>query len=212
MTLPAVVLVVQTGLDVQAARRLGDYGDLDDASVARALEQVHVQRWGHFKPPGYLTRIEALAAVIDDGDGSRLIRPAPALESVRLDDLAASWPWHDSALVDWDGTTQALLAARALTHDLVMPQTLETSTGYALARCVGCAAADQSMPSEQVELECLRLMGGLESDDEPPDIVSRVLARYQLWLRWQHCTGRIDDDTWFAHVASLSDMPLEEDL
>ncbi len=67
MTTATVALVAHTALDVEAARRLADYGELDDAGVARALEQVHMQRWGRADLPGHLRRIESLAAVVDDG-------------------------------------------------------------------------------------------------------------------------------------------------
>lgn len=204
MTAATVVLVAHTALDVDAARRLADYGELDDAGVARALEQVHMQRWGRSDLPAHLCRIESLAAVIDDGGVPCLIRASADNERTRLETLFAAWPATAVELVDWSGAGRALLAARALAHDIVLPAGFGVVSACALGERVAPAPADHPAPAAQVERECLRLMAGLKASANPAGPVRRALARYRLWLRWQYVTGCIDADERKAREARLA--------
>ncbi|AWN16972.1 hypothetical protein [Salinisphaera sp. LB1] len=205
MTTATVVLVAHTALDVDAARRLADYGALDDAGVARALEQVHMQRWGRADLPGHLCRIERLAAVVDDGYALSLIGPAGAHERDRLGALFDAWPSGAVAVVDWDGVARALLAARALIHDMPLPAGFSATAACALGERVAPAPADHPAPSARLELECLRLMAGLGATDQPAP-AARAIARYRLWLRWQYVTGTVDAGDRAAREARLAEL------
>ncbi|MES1935929.1 hypothetical protein [Salinisphaera hydrothermalis] len=210
MTTATVVLVAETGLDIAAARRLADYGELDDAGVARALEQVHVQRWGRADLPGHLTRIDALAAVVDDGVTPRLIRATQTSEAECLEALFRQWPLGPVDLVDWNGSARSLLAARALAHDRRLPGEFAAARVCALDARAAPAPVDHPAPAEQVELECLQLMAGLETRDRAPDVVERAIARYRLWLRWLACHGRMNARTRAAREARLAEIPLKD--
>ncbi|HET7314697.1 hypothetical protein [Salinisphaera sp.] len=210
MTTATVVLVAHTVLDAAAARRLADYGELDDAGVARALGQVHMQRWGRADLPGHLRCIDALAAVIDDGAaGPRLVGPAAATEPERLEALFAAWPAGAVDLVDWDGAARALLAARALAHARVLPAAFAAARARALAERAAPAPAGHPAPADEVELACLQLMAGLDTTRGAPDTVARAIARYRLWLRWQYVTGCIDAGERAKREARLSEIRFE---
>lgn len=209
MTTATVVLAAYTALDVDAARRLADYGELDDAGVARALEQVHMQRWGRADLPGHLCRIEALAAVIDDGCTLSMVGSTSANERERLNELLAVWPADAAELVDWSGAARALLAARTLAHDMVLPQGFSAARTRALGARVAPAPADHPAPEAEVELDCLRLMAGLDPSNARPAPVARAIARYRLWLRWQYVTGALDADDRAAREARLAELQTE---
>lgn len=207
MTSAKLILATRTALDIDTARRLTDYGDLDDAGVARALEQVYMQRWGCADLPGHLRRIEALAAIVDDGTELRLIQPGSVDESARLVDLFAAWPSVATDLIDWGGSEHGLLTARALANEIVLPPTFFEGATCALAELVAPACLGHTVPTAQVEQECLWLMGGLEPN---ANMVTRVVARYRLWLRWQYCRGCIDAGTRAARETRLSELLLTD--
>ncbi|MGB7754896.1 MAG: hypothetical protein WBL23_02380 [Salinisphaera sp.] len=211
MTTATVALVAHTALDVEAARRLADYGELDDAGVARALEQVHMQRWGRADLPGHLRRIESLAAVVDDGHTLFLVGAQSADgEAVRLRELFAAWPEGPVELVDWSGAGQALLSARALAHDLALPADFLATRSRALGERIAPAPLDHPVPAAQLELECLRLMAGLDASNDAPAPVMRAAARYRLWLRWQYVTGVLDAEARAVREARLSRIANED--
>lgn len=191
----AVVVALATALDVGTIRRLADYGTLDDAGVARALEQVHMQRWGRADVPAHLSRIDALAAIVDDGDRLDCISlAAPSGENTCLAELFARWPDQGVAprLVDWDGTARSTLIARAVACEQVAPADLSAAPALALADQVAPAPAGHPAPADQVECECLQLMGALPDVSAFASIGERAAARYRLWLRVEYCAGRLD--------------------
>ncbi|WP_423820925.1 hypothetical protein V5738_11330 [Salinisphaera sp. SPP-AMP-43] len=195
----AVVLASATALDVAAARRLADYGDLDDAGVARALEQVHMQRWGRRDLPGHLRQIDALAAIVIDQGQVQQLAPAPAVdEAALLAQLFAHWPESRAdapvALVDWGGGAQSLLRARALAHEQPLPHGFEQAEACGLAEKAAPVAAGHPAPAELIEAECLQLLADWRplADEEPGSLNALAIARGRLWLRWQYCHGAID--------------------
>src|SRR5699024_776147 len=115
-----IALGVGTALDVDTARQLHDYGDLDDAGVASALEQTGLQRMSVLRWPGYLTRLTRVAAVIDDGAEVVLAGFAaatPEQERGMIESLFAVLPdTADGRAVAWRADDWELLLQRAYRH------------------------------------------------------------------------------------------------
>lgn len=176
-------------LDPQAARRLGDYGRLDDAGVTRGLEQVYVQRWGEIKWPGYLQRIDALAAIVDDGTRPVLTESRDEDEACCLTTLFDAWPDTATTVVVWNHAEMDLLACRAVVNDLVLPAAYEQHVARALSASVAPASLGHLPPAEQAEAEVMQLVNG--GKPPPETAVDRVVARYRLWLRWQYSLGHL---------------------
>lgn len=207
MSRPTLVLALTTTLDPQAARRLGDYGRLDDAGVTRGLEQVYVQRWGEIKWPGYLQRIDAVAAIIDNGERPTLVASREQNESHCLTTLFERWPDAATTVVVWNRAEIDLLACRAVVNDLVLPATYEQHIPRALSASVAPASLGHLPPTEQAEAEVMQLVSG--SEIPPETALDRVFARYRLWLRWQYSLGHLSRAERELREQRLSSLPSE---
>ena len=183
----SIVIALSSALDVDAARRLNDYGDLDDAGVARALEQVHMQRWGRTDCPAHLRRITGIAAVVEHGRTLRVLEfDAGTSEADLLSALLADCPVDAGTLVDWSGEAGALLLARACRHALVVPGSLSMAERVALAERVAPARPGHPAAPSQVEDEYHQLHDRTVGAGSLKD---RAVARYRAWLAWQVCCG-----------------------
>src|SRR5690625_1116855 len=119
-----LALGLQTALDITTARRLHDYGELDDAGVASALEQKGLQQGVPGGRPGYLTRLERVAVVIDSGDDVTLA----TFEAEDIDteydllrSLFAIMPTTSGYCASWDTGAWELLLQRAYCHAMQAP-------------------------------------------------------------------------------------------
>lgn len=199
-----IVLATATEIDVDAARRLNDYGDLDDASVARALEQVHMQRWGRVDCPAHLIRMAGVAAMVEQGAELRLHHWDLARnedEATLLQALFDVWPTARGAIVDWQGASVNLLMARACRGGLVVPSALRRQTQVSLVECVAPVAADHPADSAAVEAEYHRLADhGLA----PTSLVAKAAARYRVWLAWQASQSRLSQAEYKARLDALA--------
>lgn len=194
--MPTVVLALRTSLDVAAARALADYGRLNDAGVARALEQVHIQRWGRADVPGHLARIGAMTAIVAAGERLHRVVMAPGDdEADSLAVLFAAWPGGDGVrIVDWDGSARATLVARAIACECVAPPRLDVAVRIALGELAAPRPADHPAPADAVERECLALRAGPLASADLDSLAGRAAARYRLWLRSEYCAGRLAAD------------------
>jgi hypothetical protein len=188
----AIVLATSTELDVDAARALNEYGDLDDQGVARGLEQVHMQRWGRADCPAHLIRLSRVAALVEQGTELRLRHwdlAGCGDEASLLQALFDAWPTQDGAVVDWHGDIVGLLMARACRHGLVIPAMLQQrQTHVGLGGCLAPAALDHPADPDEVESEYYRLSG---HESAPRLLTERAVARYRLWLAWQASQGSL---------------------
>lgn len=194
-------------LDVEAARGLNDYGDLDDAGVTRALEQVHMQRWGRTDCPAHLRRLTGLAAVVESGRQLRLVELDASTveqEAEMLAGLFDVWPRMDGALVDWCGDVVPLLMARACRHELTIPETLAASRRVNLVDCVAPMPGGHPADRDVVEAEYHQLQ---QRSIRRGCLVDRAVARYRTWLAWQTSQG-----TMVAAERSARENALEREL
>lgn len=199
----AVALAVSTALDVDAARQLRDYGDLDDAGVARALEQVHMQRWGRTDCPAHLLRINALAAVIESGRQLRRVelRATNSDEEARLlSTLFEHWPRMEGAVVDWQNQSMPVLMARACRHGLVIPPTLASARQVGLVEHVAPMASGHPADREAIEREYCQLQAYTL---RAGSLADRAVARYRTWLAWQTSQGEMMAAERDARVSAL---------
>lgn len=176
-------------IDVEAARCLNDYGDLDDAGVVRALEQLHMQRWGRTDCPAHLRRLTGVAAVVESGRQLRLVdltADTPEQEAELLSSLFDSWPRMEGALVDWCGDVAPLMMARACRHELSVPAALATSRHVDLVDCVAPMPSGHPADRDVVEAEYHQLQQRRIRRD---CLVDRAVARYRTWLAWQASQG-----------------------
>lgn len=119
------VLGLTTALDTETARRLHDYGDINDAGVVAALEQAGQQGTGPTPWPGYLSRITHLALIAEHDDELTLA----AFESVTLAEergalqslFALMQDARHGRNVAWHAADWQLLAQRAYHHALPAP-------------------------------------------------------------------------------------------
>lgn len=185
----AVVLATSAAIDVKAARCLNDYGDLDDAGVVRALEQVHMQRWGRTDCPAHLRLLTGVAAVVESGRQLRLVEleaQTPEQEASLLSGLFDNWPRMDGALVDWCGDVAPLLMARACRHEMTVPTTLAASQRVDLLDCVAPMPNGHPADRDVVEAEYHRLH---DHTIRRGSLVDHAVARYRTWLAWQTSQG-----------------------
>ena len=121
MTESVVSLATATVPDTAAARRLHDFGDLDDADVVRALGQLRFQADGDDALPPHLCRVSAVAMAVSDGGGFRLEVPEGG-EDALLEALARR-AGRGARLVSWDasGASVAALRYRCLLHGVAAP-------------------------------------------------------------------------------------------
>lgn len=116
-----VVVAIATGPDLDGARRLQDFGSLDDDGVVRALAAQQLQRHGSASLPIVLQRVIGLGAVRDDPGGPRLWRQ-PAARNGEADHLRALIGFAaGAAWIGWGGQEWPVLRCRALVHSLVVP-------------------------------------------------------------------------------------------
>jgi len=192
-----IALALDTALDITAARRLHDYGELDDANVQRALEQSYIQRVGRIDWPAHLRVIRHVGVVVEQGDAVRVAAiAADGNEAFALSRLFAQWPDRPGAVVAWQADTVALIAARAFLHDIGMPAGLRDGPRIALADDLDTTSTASAAPAHDTESELARLLDGRDMDtgDDPTRRVQAMaINRYRWWLRWQHCQARIDD-------------------
>ncbi len=85
-----------------------------------------------------------------------------------------------------------------------------TTRSRALGERIAPAPLDHPVPAAELELECLRLMAGLDASNEAPAPVTRAVARYRLWLRWQYVTGVLDAEARAAREARLCRIANED--
>lgn len=192
MTAAVVALALDTGLDVGAARRLGDYERLDDADLTSAFEQVRLQRTGRIDWPPHLRAVRGLAAVIDSGRAIRRLDIGPDAdmdEATRLRGLFSAWPDQGAAAVAWHAADLDLLAARALMHDLPLPERWCGDRVLGLADELAFPAAEAGFDAE---LELHQLLGHGATKERDP--AARAEGRYRLWLRLQVGRGRMSPD------------------
>lgn len=192
MTNAFVVLALDTGLDVQAARRLGDYRQLDDQALTSALEQVHVQRSGPVDWPPHLRAVRRLVAIIDDGRTvERRVFEAGEDEARALRALFAAWPGKPVEAIAWRASDARLLAARAFCHDIALPAGWRDDAAAGLAEALGYAAGEHA--DRHSETELMRVLRDDDATDEAGDrLAARATRRYRLWLRWLAGLGAID--------------------
>lgn len=202
MTDTTVVLATRTELDIQAARQLGDYAQLDDESVRRAVEQIHVQR--QLPLPAYLRRITALAAVIDDGRQLQLLSLDGQDRASLLPGLWAVWP-AGAWLVDWDRSSWGLLVARAMMNMQVLPAGFSGCRQCGLVDYVAAGAMSTQADANQ-ELAGLRLMTDQIDTSQAPSLSTLACARYQLWSRWQYCAGALAYADWQDRLNQLTQL------
>ncbi|RJS92045.1 hypothetical protein [Salinisphaera sp. Q1T1-3] len=192
MTRPTIVLAAEGALDVAAARRLADYGELDDAGVARALEQVHLQRWGTTMLPGHLCRVVRWAAV---GVVRGRVRVASSAydddESAvlaRLDELDMA---GGCDLVDWDGAARSWLLARASAQSRRAPGWLVRAKPRALADRLAPMPTDHPAAQDQIEQQCRLLFDpDVVAGEAAPALIDIAASRARLW--WRSASSRGD--------------------
>ncbi len=191
-----MVIAAQAVLDIDAARRLADYDDLDDAGITRAVEQLHTQRWGRWDLPAHLAAIDRLCVVIVERGHVRrvdLSRQALGSESALLDALVDVMPATRADLVDWDGHDVATLLARCVATDRQLPRALAGAATHHLAGWVAPTAADHPAPDRAFEDECRAIFAAQDAvvTTTPGSIAARASARTRLWWRLAHATCRL---------------------
>lgn len=119
---PVVAFALATVPDVDAARRLHDFGTLDDAGVARALGQQYLQRTGHERLPAHLCRIVAIGVACRDHTGLRIyaLDESDSDEASLLRTLFELAGRGTAVPVNWDsdGMQRAVVNQRALLHGI----------------------------------------------------------------------------------------------
>lgn len=191
-----ITLALDTALDITAARRLHDYGQLEDANVQRALEQVYIQRVGRVDWPAHLCLIRHIGVVYEQGDTVRAATIASGEdEAGALSQLFELWPAATDAVVAWQRDTAALIAARAFLHDIAIPAGLRDGPRIALADELNPVGLASVTPEHDAESELAHLLGGQDMhahDDPGLRVRARASNRYRWWLRWQHGRACID--------------------
>lgn len=188
-----IALGLDTALDIATARQLHDYGKLDDAGVASALEQMGLQQGVTGGRPAYLTRLQRVALVIDNGDD--IILAAFEAEDVdeergMLASLFALMPESAGQIVAWDNGDWELLLQRAFCHALQAPAALRDWPRQALRRLFAGAdrAADQA-----VQADVIRLYGNPVAAQEAFDPALRAAVHWHaMAVRWRCVTGELD--------------------
>lgn len=191
-----IALGLVTALDVTTARQLHDYTGLDDTGVIAAQEQMTLQRSHSRALPGYLTRIQQVAAVIDSGDDITLAAfEADDLDAERgvLTSLFALLPDAGACAVVWHSAHWQLLLRRALRHELPAPGSLQASTCHAWDRWF---AEGQDESNAAVQADAVRLYGHHAAAQQVSNPALRAAMHwYELDLRWRSVTGGIDMQT-----------------
>lgn len=192
-----IALGLATVLDTVTARQLHDYGDLDDAGIAAALEQAGLQRGRSSRWPGHLSRVAHVAVIVDASDNLTLAAFAAETadhERACLESLFAVLPNTVAGRsVAWRASDWTVLAQRAYRHELCAPQPV-----HAWPRSQLCELFDSGpgAPDDGARADAIRLYGhdmaGLT--DASPALAS-ALHWYVMDLRWRSVTGDIAPDT-----------------
>lgn len=191
MTESVVSLAFATVADTAAARRLHDFGDLDDADVVRALGQLRFQADGDDALPPHLCRVSAVAMAVSDGEGFRLEVPEGAEGD--LLNAFASRAARDGRLVCWDasGALPAVLRYRCLLHEVTAPALWSgaNATGYLdLASALSGAHAVPVTLADAARL--LGLPAPMTSGDGA--CATAAVTTHLLHLRYRQLRGDLD--------------------
>lgn len=193
MARATIALGLMTTLDVATARRLYDYGELDDNGVAAALEHTGLQRSNGGNRPDHLTRIHRAAAVIDSDDDITLA----AFEATNIDEecavlstLFALFPDGPGRAVSWAGGAWELLLRRAYMHELQAPPAVRDWPRQPL-----CRLFDEQAPSPgyDVRADAVGLYGNHAAALDDIDPALRLAVHWHdMDLRWRLVAGEID--------------------
>ncbi|MES1944348.1 propable PolB [Salinisphaera sp. PC39] len=191
MTESVVSLAIATVPDTAAARRLHDFGDLDDADVVRALGQLRFQADGHDTLPPHLCRVSAVAMAVADGDGFRLEMPEGGEEDLLK--ALASRAGEGARIVSWDasGVSVAALRYRCLLHGVTAPGLWPgtNGTGYLdLASTLSGASAVPVTLGDAARL--LGLPAPMTSGDGA--CATAAVTTHLLHLRYRQLRGDLD--------------------
>jgi len=188
-----LALGVQTALDITTARRLHDYGELDDAGVASALEQMGLQQGVPGGRPGYLTRLARAALVIDSGDDVTLATfEAEDIDAEYdlLQSLFAVMPTTSGYAVSWDASAWELLLRRAYCHALRVPAAVRDWPRQPLRPLF--ADAEQA-PNYDVQADAIGLYGNPAALANAIDPALRLAVHWHAMALRYHCvTGEVD--------------------
>lgn len=207
MSSACIAIALTVGVDVSGLRKLHDYGDLDDAGVVRAYEQMRTQRLGRLDLPGYLTTIERVACVVDDGHDARLhIADDTAGEPALFDELYEAMQREIGPPVVWHADELAPLRVRAALHSRVLPPVLAHDGPPAnvllLSELMGARGYDDIVEAES---EVTRLFALDTLADIPQPEVVRAVNRYRLWLSVQYSRGRLAHREYDARLHAIAE-------
>lgn len=199
-----ISLGLVTTLDVATARRLHDYGELDDNGVASALEQTGLQQSSGRQYPDHLTRVVQIAAVIDSGEDITLA----SFEAANIDEeasvlttLFALCPDLPGRAVSWDAGAWTLLLRRAYLHMLPAPQAVRTWPRQPLRRLFDNPGR---MPDYDTQTDAIKLYGNDAADLKHIDSALRTAIHWHdMDLRWRCVQGEIDPQTRLDHINRL---------
>lgn len=191
-----IALSLTTAVDTHTARQLHDYGDLDDAGVVAALEQTGLQRGQRW--PGYLSRVQRVAIVLDDGGDLTLAAfeaSTSAQEHGVLESLFALLPMQaDGRSVAWDEAAWRLLTQRAYHHELQAPTPVHAWPRQPLCELFENVGA-RALHSDAATLYGGAGGGGAAAELADLDPVLRDAVRcYVMDLRWRCVTGAMTAD------------------
>lgn len=204
MTQPTIALGLETVLDVATARRLYDYGNLDDAGVAAALEQTGRQGSLDGNRRDHLTRIQHVAAVIDSGDDITMAAfEAGSIEeeAAILPTLFALFPEEPGRAVAWRADAWKLLLRRAYLHELPAPQAVCSWARHPLHDLFDDQAGSGDY---DVQADAVRLYGNHSAalDGVSPALRSAI-HWHDMDLRRRCVFREIDADTRRERVARV---------
>ncbi|MES1925445.1 hypothetical protein [Salinisphaera sp. T31B1] len=200
MSRDRIALALTTTVDIEAVRRLHDYGDLDDAGVVRAFEQTRMQRYGHLVLPGYLRRLDGLTCIVDRGGDIHMLDIADDVDEGRmLDTLDRALDGRAADTLVWQHDELGLLTTRALLNRRVLAPALCDGHPIALADTLFDGDDDEAAAAEAA----MMTVYGLQPDRGTTAI--RAANRYRLWLGREYSLGRIsgaDHDTRIEALAA----------
>lgn len=201
---PTVSLGLETALDTATARRLHDYGELDDKGVAAALEQTGLQRSRSGRYPDHLARVVQVAAVIDSGDDITLASFEAAdidEEASILTTLFALFPQQTGQAVSWDASDWDLLLRRAYLHMLVAPAALREWPRQSLCRLF---EGPQTQAGYNLQADALKLYGNNAAELANADAaLGTAIHWYDMELRRRCVAAEIEPQTRRDHLARV---------
>lgn len=191
MTEPVVSLAIATVPDTGAARRLHDFGDLDDADVVRALRQLRFQADGDDALPPHLRRVSAVAMAVTDGKGLRL--EVPEGGEAGLLNALVSRAGQGVRLVSWDasGAAVAALRYRCLLHGLTAPGLWPGANGAGYLDLASTLSGTHGVPVTLADAaRLLGLPAPMASGDGA--CATAAVTIHLLHLRYRQLRGDLD--------------------